>query len=100
MPGRKVLEKADKAIRVTRGTFTKWRKQREDLGFGYDEDFAQYLLRVGESLQKMNMLEQEEFWPSETYSSLRYGINYFLVPRSLHLKIFIVEIWVTVMCKL
>jgi hypothetical protein len=77
MPGRKVLVKADKRVRVTDDTFAKWRKQREHLGFKYDEDFAQYLLRVGESLQRLNMLGpgDREPYPMAVDSELRYA-NY------------------------
>jgi len=44
MPGRKVDAIADKRIRVTAATFTRWRIKRRLQGFNYDEDFAKYLL--------------------------------------------------------
>ncbi|XP_064643276.1 uncharacterized protein LOC135497363 isoform X3 [Lineus longissimus] len=61
---RKCLLKAEKRVRVTDETFSKWRLQRDSLGFQYDDEYAQYLLRVGESLQKMNMLDQKEGGPT------------------------------------
>jgi hypothetical protein len=72
---RRRIAKAEKRVRVTDDTFAKWRQQREDLGFKFDEDFAKYLLRVGQSLQKLNMLEhgEGESHPEEVESELRYA---------------------------